>query len=147
MRRLLIKDGKAINVIELPDGWPGKAGEWPLPAGCTLIDDSGFASEPSRPDLLPRVGGQIEHQPVRNVSTPGLPTIRNGYCRVDVFETLEIHSHEGQEGFIIVVSGSPRIQLGDTIYDSISGDIFSFSVGEQHGIESGRGTIVVFHVG
>ena len=37
MRVAVIKAGVVENVVELPDGWSGKLGEWTAPPGTTVV--------------------------------------------------------------------------------------------------------------
>lgn len=37
MRAAVISNGKVINTIVLPDGWPNVPNAWPVPEGCEVV--------------------------------------------------------------------------------------------------------------
>ncbi len=43
VRGVLVKDGKAVNVVTLPTDWTGAVGEWQAPADATVITATGGA--------------------------------------------------------------------------------------------------------
>ena len=40
MRAAIIENGKVVNTIVLPDGWPNVPNPWPAPEGCEVVESA-----------------------------------------------------------------------------------------------------------
>lgn len=70
------------------------------------------------------------------------------HARVNIFAVgeLPVHEHDKEEGFFVVVEGSPEVSVAGQSCIAKPGDIFHFEVGVPHGLPGGGdGRILAFH--
>ena len=83
--------------------------------------------------------------PLCNVFRDGAPFAwLSDYCRFNIFEALSVHDHSNEDGFLLVVSGRPEMQISEEKHVAKPGEIFPFALDQLHGF-NGHAKIAAFH--